>query len=148
MKFRLLTACLLIFAVTAIPAFATDDDALIVEVVVDPSHGWPVRLHISGDCPQNTAWVGISMYPYAFIDPILDGDHSVEEVSEGPFEINISLDNRFLGGSFEVALWGTKVDKVDCTIDDCYWCEVNGFHLDDLLVYKSGLLTRLTGYGE
>ncbi len=137
-----------IIAVFVLVGFAAAEPAkLHVDIVVDADHGWPTKLVVSGNVPQSKAWLGISLYPYAVIDPINDGDHTIIELPKGEFKREIPVPSGFLGGSFEFGLWGKRVDKIDCTIDNCYWCKKNGFHLDSSLAYKSGLLTRLTGYG-
>ncbi len=117
-----------------------------VEIVVNADTGWPEKINITGQVFVSNAWLGISLYPYGVVDPITGGRHSYVTLTKGRFSQEITVDNSLLGGSFEVAVWGKKVDKVDCTRDYDYWCKKFGFHLEELLVYKSGLLTRLTGY--
>lgn len=138
---------LVFMLVLSLPVLA-QEARLHVDIVVDADHGWPTKLVVSGNVPQNKAWLGISLYPYAVIDPLKDGDHTIIELPKGEFSKEIKVPRAFLGGSFEFGLWGKKVDKVDCTIDNCFWCKKNGFHLENSLAYKSGLLTGLTGYTE
>lgn len=119
---------------------------LQVDIVVNAETGWPTRLIITGKVDQPVAWMGMSFYPYGVQDPITGGNHSFLELKEGVFQHEILVDPKFLGGSFEVGLWRKKVDKVDSTLDYDYWDKMYGFHVEDLFVYKSGLLTQLTGY--
>ncbi len=119
---------------------------LKVEIVVSADSGWPTRLIVTGNNPQSVAWLGISFYPYGVADPVTGGRHSVIEVKKGDIRQEITIDPALLGGSFEFALWGTKIAKVDCRRDYCYWCKMNGYHVDESLAYSSGLLTQLTGY--
>jgi hypothetical protein len=125
---------------------AQQKSELKVEVVVSADSGWPTKIVVTGNCALDKAWLGMSLYSYGVKDPITGGRHSFMDLKKGAFRHEIQVDADLLGGSFEFAIWGKKVDKVDCTIENCYWCKMYGFHLDDLQVYKSGLLTRLTGY--
>lgn len=145
----LLIACILNVGGASL-SFAADKEISIadlkVEVVVSAETGWPTRLIVSGSNPRAVAWLGVSFYPYGVADAITGGRHSVIELKKGDIRQEISIDPALLGGSFEFALWGSKVSKVECHRDYCYWCKVNGFHLDESLAYASGLLTQLTGY--
>ncbi|KPL07447.1 hypothetical protein AMJ86_04490 [bacterium SM23_57] len=125
---------------------AQEQSELKVEVIVNADNGWPTRIVVTGYSHQENAWLGMSLYRYAVTDPVSGGRHSFMELKRGTFRHEIQVDDELLGGSFEFAIWGKKVDKLDCTLDYCYWCKKYGFHLDELLVYKSGLLTRMTGY--
>ena len=69
---------------------------------------------------------------------LVEGTHKQIETTGKQFSQTIEVGKNFYKGSFEVALWGKKVDKKDCTIENCYWCKKNGFHLDELLDYKTG----------
>lgn len=144
---RAILAVLLLLALS-LPGLAQEEATLHVDIVVNAEHGWPTKLVVSGTVPQTKAWLGVSLYPYAVIDPLEDGDHTILELPKGDFKREIKVASKFLGGSFEFGLWGKRVDKVDCTIDDCYWCRTNGFHLENSLAYKSGLLSRMTGYED
>jgi len=119
---------------------------LKAEIAVSADTGLPTRIIITGYNPRATIWLGMSLYPYLVKDPITGGHHSFKELPHGEFHNEIPIDSTFWGGSFELGLWGKKVPKVDCTIDQCYWCKKFGFHVDESLAYKSGLLTRMTGY--
>ena len=103
--------------------FAQDKIELKVEIVVDAENGWPTRIVVSGNNDRPTAWLGVSLNPYGTNDPILGGRHSSLELKQGSFRHEIQVDIQLLGGSFEFAFWGKKVDKVDCREDYCYWCK-------------------------
>jgi hypothetical protein len=126
--------------------WAQGQSELTVEVVINADHGWPTRILVHGYSELEEAWLGISLYPYGVLDPITGGRHSSVTLKKGEFSQTIKVDQPLLGGSFEFAIWGKKVDKVDCTLDYCYWCKVNGYHFEDLIVYKSGLLNNMVGY--
>ncbi len=125
---------------------AQDTSTMTVEIVLDSDHGWPIKVNIEGYTAQEPVWLGISMYPYGTIDYNTYGNHEQLHLAKGSFSKVINVEQSMLGGSFEAALWGKKVDKIDCVLDYCHWCKTNGFHLDDLLVYKSGLLNIMKGY--
>ena len=142
-KIQIITLAILCLSIVVLAQPASE---LKVEVVVNADNGWPTKIIVTGSSALDKAWLGMSLYPYGVKDPITGGRHSFMDLTKGPFRHEIQVDTDLLGGSFEFAIWGKKVDKVDCTLDNCYWCKMYGFHLDDLQVYKSGLLTRLTGY--
>jgi len=127
---------------------AQSQSELSVDIVVNADYGWPTNILISGYSHLDIAWLGISLYPYGTLDVQAGGRHSHIELENGHLSHEIQVDQPLLGGSFEVALWSEKVDKVDCTLDYCYWCKVNGFHFSELLVYKSGLLNVMKGYED
>jgi len=129
-----------------LPALAQEKSELTVEIVVNADTGLPTRIVVTGTCAMPKAWLGISLYPYGIVDPVVNGRHSFVELSQGNFRQEIQVDPGLLGGSFEVAIWGKRIDKLDCTLEYCYWCKRYGFHLEDMLAYKTGLLTRLGGY--
>jgi hypothetical protein len=120
--------------------------SLNVEIVVGADYGWPTRLIIRGRVNQPKAWLGLSFYPYNVDDAVTGGSHRFIELEEGSFSHEIPIESQFLGGSFESALWATRVDKVDSTEEYSYWDKMFGYHVDDLIAYKSGLLTQLDGY--
>ena len=139
---------LLMLVLSILCGFASAEQpvTLKAEIIVNADNGWPKKLVISGYNPNKEAWLGVSLYPYGTSDYTTGGRHSFIDLKKGDFKHEIKMDTELLGGSFEVGVWGTKVDKVDCTIDNCYWCKKNGFHHEDSKAYKSGLLTRLRGY--
>lgn len=138
--------CLAIIALLPLLSRADTSSDLKVEVALSADSGWPTRILVSGTVSPDIAWLGQSFYSYGVTDPIKQGKHTITELKKGAFNRELLVDPKALDGSFEVALWGKKVLKEACRNKDCYWCKTNGFHLEDLLVYKSGLLTRQTGY--
>ncbi len=126
--------------------YTQDSSTMSAEIIINADHGWPTRISIFGECNNKVAWLGISLYPFNTVDATTGGRHSNSEIGNGHFSQEIQIDKDLLGGSFEVALWKTKVDKIDCTLEYCHWCKMNGYHFDDLLVYKSGLLNSIEGY--
>lgn len=119
---------------------------LNVEIVVGADYGWPTRLLISGRVEKAKAWLGLSFYPYNVDDPVTGGTHRFIELGKGSFSREVSIESQFLGGSFEAALWASKVMKVDSDEKYSYWDKMFGFHVEDIIAYKSGLLTQLSGY--
>jgi len=145
MRWRSIVTLMLVLG-SVLPTLAEEKAELKVEIVVNADNGLPTRIVVTGKCDLPKAWLGISLYPFGVVDPIANGRHSFVELSQGNFRQEIQVDPDLLGGSFEFAVWGKKVDKLDCTLEYCYWCKKYGFHLEDMLAYKSGLLTRLGGY--
>ena len=119
---------------------------LVVEIVVGADYGWPTKLILSGRVNKDKAWLGLSFYPYNVDDPITGGIHRFIELEKGSFSREVSIESQFLGGSFETALWATKVHKVDSTEEYSFWDKMFGYHVEDIIAYKSGLLTQLDGY--
>lgn len=128
------------------PLSAQNKSTMTVDIVVNADYGWPTKIIIYGTAEDDDLYLGMSLYPYNITDALTGGRHSHRELNKGPFYHEIDVDQPLLGGSFEFAIWGKKVDKVDCTLDYCYWCKSKGFHFDDLRVYKSGLLNQMKGY--
>ncbi|NOZ08314.1 MAG: hypothetical protein GXO91_05500 [FCB group bacterium] len=125
-----------------------DEPSLSATIVVDAKTGWPVKVLVTGYAPQAVVWLGISLYPYNTRDPEEDGTHRTVRITDHLISMEIPIEEKFLDGSFEVALWEKQVDKVDCTLDYCYWCKRFGRHSEGMLAYSSGLLTRLNGYSK
>lgn len=143
MKKRIINIILLIF----ISSLTAQNNAVMnVDIILNADYGWPTNIIVNGTTPDDNTFLGISLYPYNITDANTGGRHSSMELKMGPFHHEINVDQPLLGGSFEFAVWGKKVDKVDCILDYCYWCKSNGFHFDNLLVYKSGLLNQMKGY--
>jgi len=126
--------------------FGQDVSTMNVDVVLNADHGWPTKIVLNGQSHLKEAWLGISLYPYGTLDVNTGGRHSNVTLNKGSFSQEINVDQPLLGGSFEFAIWSKKVDKVDCTLDYCYWCKANGFHFEDIVLYKSGLLNQMVGY--
>ncbi len=124
------------------------EPSLSTSIIVDARTGWPVKLLVTGYAPPDVAWLGISLYPYNTRDPEEDGTHRTIRITDHKISTEIPIEENFFNGSFEVALWEKQVNKVDCTLDYCYWCKRFGSHLEGMLAYSSGLLTRLNGYSK
>ena len=144
--FKMTTFLIIAVCFSCALGIAQEQVDLKVDIIVNADNGWPTRIIVSGTNPQDKAWLGMSLYPYGVVDPVTGGRHSFLELKKGDFRHEIQVDMDLLGGSFEFAIWSKRVEKINCTLDHCYWCKKYGFHLDSLLVYKSGLLTRMTGY--
>ena len=139
-KILILISTLLFFGATNQTA------SLECALLVNTDNGIPIELQISG-ATEDDVFLGVSMYPYGVVDLLAEGAHLMNSIGSGDFFEAVKIeDSNLIGGSFEVALWGKKVPKIDCTIDDCYWCDKNGFHVEELLSYKTGYLSGLKGY--
>jgi hypothetical protein len=111
---------------------------LSTEVSFDYDSAVPTKLTFDVKSSKKKVYLGVSLYPATVKDALKDGEHQQLELNGETSDKVIKVGKKFVGGSFEAAVWGKKVYKNECTIEDCYWCGKNGFHLDELLVYKSG----------
>lgn len=69
-------------------------------------------LHIEGIAPKGNMYLGVSLYPADYKDPIWDGIHSIIPIKEkGDFKMDIPVDETMRGGFYEVALWEELVDQ-------------------------------------
>ncbi|MGE0494566.1 MAG: urea transporter [Vulcanimicrobiota bacterium] len=98
-------------------------------------------LEITGQTPRR-AYVGVSMYPVNARDAVRDGRHLVRSLKSGSFRETFST-SAYHGGTYEVALWGRKVLKKDCQLEGCQFCPRYGYHMDDMLLYRSGEIGEL-----
>jgi hypothetical protein len=116
-----------------------NNTTLIVKVCYDYDSGIPAKLSFDAKSDRKKLWLGVSLYTKGFSDPLKEGEHFQIELNSDRNDKSVNVGQKFLGGSFEAALWGKKVPRADCTIPNCYWCARNGFHLDEMLLYKSGV---------
>jgi len=127
------------FTVTAFAQQGTSTK-FSLDVTYDFDTGIPKTITVSGKTDKDKIWLGVSLYPNGATDLMKQGTHKQIELSTDKFSHFIDIGKTFYNGSFEIALWGTKVEQKDCTIENCFWCNKNGFHLDELLDYKTGYL--------
>lgn len=111
---------------------------LSVEISFDYESTTPTKLSFDVKSSKKKVWLGISLYPAVVKDALKDGEHQQVELNGETANKVVKVGKKYSGGSFEAAVWGKKVMQNECTIEDCYWCANKGFHLDELLVYKSG----------
>lgn len=110
-----------------------------VFVVKNLVTGKPLGLVVYGETKQKL-YMGISYYPYNTKDVVNQGTHKLYQLGVGEFINSFKIDKKFLGGSFEVALWQKKVLRKFCKIKNCKWCKRNGYHMEGLIAYKSGYI--------
>ncbi|MEO0072640.1 MAG: hypothetical protein ABIK10_04245 [candidate division WOR-3 bacterium] len=117
-------------------------------VAFDYENNKPTKIILNG-LIDRTVYLGVSLYSAEVKDPIADGYHLVKEIKPGPkdsFNITISLTEPDLENyrySYELAFWGKKILAKDCKIKDCYWCKTRGYHLDELIFYKTGYFNTI-----
>lgn len=116
-----------------------NNSTLTIEISYDYDSGVPTKLTFDAKSDRKKLWLGVSLYPKTFNDPLKEGEHFQIELNSDRTGKTVRVGPKFVGGSFEAALWGKKVPRADCSIPQCYWCAKNGFHLDDLLYYTSGI---------
>jgi hypothetical protein len=121
-------------------AKTNDSTVLSTEISFDYDSGVPTKLTFDVKSGTKKLWLGVSLYPRTFADPLKEGEHIQIELNGERANKTVKVGPKFSGGSFEAAIWGKKILKADCAIPECYWCSKNGFHLDDMLLYKSGFL--------
>ncbi|TAK67643.1 MAG: hypothetical protein EPO24_00275 [Bacteroidetes bacterium] len=109
-----------------------------IEISFDYDSGIPAKLSFDVKSSRKKVWLGVSLYPKTTNDYLREGEHQQIELNGETMDKVVKAGKKFAGGTFEAALWGKKVPSSECTIEDCYWCSKNGFHLDELLAYKAG----------
>ena len=115
------------------------------KVTIEYKESVPVSILVEGTADKDI-WLGVSLYPATFKDAIKEGHHITKEIKKGNFIEAFAIDNKLAtqyGTSYEIALWGKKVDKKDCTIKDCYWCATRGYHLEDAMFYQTGYFNTI-----
>ena len=101
------------------------------------SAGRDRTVHVTGTLERG-AWLGLSAYPKQGA-----GYHSVRQVGGGQLREDFYLSGRYAGGTFEVAVWERKVSRSSCkTKGGCSWCHLNGFHMEGMRSYSSGVVGR------
>lgn len=97
---------------------------------------------VSGTAPASGAWLGRSIYAYGIRNKASDGHHDAIRVASAfvhTWTVPIAAVN---GGSYEVALWASRVPSAQCRISNDPWCKRNGFHLAGMITYRGGWLPR------
>jgi hypothetical protein len=130
----LLTACTLLLAGGAVA------QELGVVVKLDAKGKAPEKVVVQGRV-EKSAWLGVSFYPYGTQNVLLEGLHQVLQVPAGRFEHGFQVADRMRGGSVEVALWEKKVPAAQCP-GPCEWCQKNGYHLENQILYVYGSLAQ------
>jgi len=108
-----------------------------VEVRVVRQNG-ALILSVMGSAPAG-AFIGCSMYPRGARSATTDGTHMVEAINTS-FGKAWKVPDAMVGGSFEIAVWASKVPKAQCRIPNDPWCKRNGFHMEGMLAYRKGQL--------
>lgn len=85
---------------------------------------------------EKAGWLGVSVYGPN--DKV--GWHQVRKIGPGPINqtFRVSLTP---GGKYEMALWDSRVQRASCQTK-CTWCKLNGYHMETLRAYHSGVITR------
>ena len=133
-----------LFSLLLIPVYCYSADSVTV-VFNYNSEGIPESIVVEGVAKENR-WLGVSFYPTTFTDALKEGYHMVREIMAGNFREEFKMDNHLLehySSSYEIALWKNKVEKANCKIENCHWCNMRGYHLEGLLFYQSGYFNTL-----
>ncbi|MBI5367124.1 MAG: hypothetical protein HZA54_08815 [Planctomycetes bacterium] len=98
------------------------------------------RFVVSGEAPSAGAWLGRSLYPKNVKDLAKEGKHETVARPGGKLDQSVALGAEWAGGTYEVALWGRRVEAKNCPVASCGYCAAQGFHLEELLAYQTGSL--------
>lgn len=93
-------------------------------------------IFVSADLTRS-AYLGLSVYPKKGT-----ALHQVHPVRAGHLQETFPLDTSYVGGTYEVALWDRQVPRSKCKTKDCAWCKANGFHMEGMRSYSSGVVGR------
>ncbi|MDQ7779027.1 MAG: hypothetical protein RDV41_04885 [Planctomycetota bacterium] len=117
-----------------------------VETVFLPekSTEFPYVLKIEGKVHLKDvkAYLGYSLYPDPREGKKAEATHEIPPAPAAAFSTSVDVPVALCGGTYEVALWRTKVDKKDCKRENCQVCSAKGFHVEGLLAYEFGVLPR------
>lgn len=94
------------------------------------------QLRVAG-LAETSGWLGMSAYSKKSQKIYL---HQVRYVHRGNLSETFSLGPDYSQGTYEMALWQTRVPERDCKTK-CSWCKANGYHMEGLRAYTSGDLT-------
>lgn len=101
--------------------------------------GFDATVKVTGTA-NGPAYLGMSAYPASKSGKAY---HQVRYLSSGTFQQTFALTSSYKGGSYEVALWNKKVERSRCTTSGgCSWCKLNGFHMEGMRSYSSGVISR------
>lgn len=101
--------------------------------------GNELLVSVMGTSATGPAYIGCSFYPRNVRNAATEGRHVVEQVNT-TFGRVFKVPRNLEGGTFEVALWRSKIPTAQCKIPGDPWCKRNGFHMEGMLSYRSGQL--------
>lgn len=97
------------------------------------------RLRITTDFPLEGLWLGVTLYPPKNV--AADAVNKVVSIKRGKDSIEIAIDQKAKGGTFEAAVWSQKIAKKDCLPAD-EPCQKAGYKLAGMKSYIWGYLTE------
>jgi hypothetical protein len=116
-----------------------------LDIKLDAKGKRPEKVIVQGHVERG-AWLGVSFYPYGAKNVLLEGTHQVIQVPAGRYEHGFQVADRLLGGAVEAALWEKKVPAAQCS-GPCEWCQKNGYHLENQILYIYGSLAQSAARG-
>jgi hypothetical protein len=118
------------------PLFAEETSLIDAKFEVDQKG--KMYLVVEGEAIKDSMWLGVSLYPRFYQDPIWDGRHMVIPIKKkGKFVEKIEVEETFRGGYYEIALWEQLLEKKTL------------YKMEGLRDYKKGeLLPQLEKKGE
>ncbi len=87
------------------------------------------------------AYLGYSIYPRG-IGPHDDTINRLLPDASTTHSTSVKAPAKMSGGTFEVALWRTKVEKANCKREFCPSCQTAGYHLEGLLAFERVVLPK------
>ncbi|HLD99464.1 MAG TPA: hypothetical protein VJB59_04355 [Bdellovibrionota bacterium] len=140
---------LLLFQILPLCAFGASKNETSVGYRIKGETGGAVTLISTTQIPVAGLWLGVTLYsPSIQGTPggvAMDPANSVVLVyplKAGRAITEISVEPRFKNGTFEMAVWGRRIPKTGCAIDD-EACHKLGYRLTEMKSYSWGYLTPL-----
>ena len=97
-------------------------------------------LTVTTDTVDFGPWLGVSFYPPQQGKEEQAAAHLTFPVKPGKLIKEIVIEPRYNNGTFEIAVWGRRIPKEECTRDDAF-CKEHGFRLQNMYSYAWGILT-------
>lgn len=120
------------------------NNILSVTVQVDSKKGTPAYLIVKGEVKDGVGYICRSYYKKGYDKTKWwsEGNHLIEEVQKGEFLNKYPIAADYINGVYEVSLFKSRQFKNQCRIikGGCYFCNKWGYHLTDLLAYKTGFI--------
>ena len=101
---------LAVFLLVIAGAVLAEDSVPALETAIVVEQGKRM-LSVSGTAPDSADWLGVSFYKPTVENWIWDGDHAVYLIPGGPFSRFFAVPDGFGDGTYEVALWKSKLEE-------------------------------------
>jgi hypothetical protein len=115
-----------------------DGVKLAVSVQSEAAGGAPKAVVATGSVKDTPVYVAYSYYPQGAVYGLAEGEFGVTQVRDKAFKLTWSVDAKFAGGTYEVAVWESMIEESKCAIADCQYCAFTGHHMEVMLAYQGG----------